>query len=84
MRSYEQPDSLLPNTFIVVRIDGRGFTKYVPVFCIRSIPVTRHNHRPIHRHIHICFCFLLLSAALCPSLLGSLYAGSGTRYSLVM
>ena len=30
MRNFEQPDTLLPNTFIVVRIDGRGFTKYVP------------------------------------------------------
>ncbi|KAJ4292825.1 tRNA-His guanylyltransferase [Kalmusia sp. IMI 367209] len=27
VRSFEQPDHLLPNTFIVVRIDGRGFTK---------------------------------------------------------
>lgn len=28
MRNFEQPDNLLPNTFVVVRIDGRGFTKY--------------------------------------------------------
>ena len=28
VRNFEQPDSLLPNTWIVVRIDGRGFTKY--------------------------------------------------------
>ncbi|PSN67134.1 tRNAHis guanylyltransferase, partial [Corynespora cassiicola Philippines] len=27
VRSFEQPDSLLANTWIVVRIDGRGFTK---------------------------------------------------------
>ncbi|CAI6339880.1 unnamed protein product [Periconia digitata] len=27
VRAYEQPDILLPNTYIVVRIDGRGFTK---------------------------------------------------------
>ncbi|KAL7943170.1 tRNAHis guanylyltransferase [Trichoderma barbatum] len=27
VRNFEQPDSLLPNTWIVVRIDGRGFTK---------------------------------------------------------
>ncbi|KAF1954641.1 Thg1-domain-containing protein [Byssothecium circinans] len=27
VRSYEQPDILLPSTYIVVRIDGRGFTK---------------------------------------------------------
>jgi hypothetical protein len=29
VRSFEQPDSLLANTWIVVRIDGRGFSKYV-------------------------------------------------------
>ncbi|KAF2677784.1 Thg1-domain-containing protein [Lentithecium fluviatile CBS 122367] len=28
VRSFEQADILLPNTFIVVRIDGRGFTKF--------------------------------------------------------
>ncbi|CAK7263430.1 tRNA-His guanylyltransferase [Sporothrix epigloea] len=27
VRLFEQPDALLPNTWIVVRIDGRGFTK---------------------------------------------------------
>ncbi|KAF2638245.1 Thg1-domain-containing protein [Massarina eburnea CBS 473.64] len=27
VRLYEQPDTLLQNTFIVVRLDGRGFTK---------------------------------------------------------
>ncbi|KAF1851499.1 Thg1-domain-containing protein [Cucurbitaria berberidis CBS 394.84] len=27
VRSFEQPDSLLSNTWIVVRIDGRGFSK---------------------------------------------------------
>ncbi|CAK7273260.1 tRNA-His guanylyltransferase [Sporothrix epigloea] len=27
VRLFEQPDQLLPNTWIVVRIDGRGFTK---------------------------------------------------------
>ncbi|KAL0935233.1 tRNA guanylyltransferase, partial [Colletotrichum truncatum] len=27
VKSFEQPDTLLPNTWIVVRIDGRGFTK---------------------------------------------------------
>lgn len=29
VRSFEQPDVLLSNTWIVVRIDGRGFSKYV-------------------------------------------------------
>ncbi|KAK4191805.1 tRNA guanylyltransferase [Podospora australis] len=28
VRNFEQPDNLLPNTWIVVRIDGRGFTKF--------------------------------------------------------
>jgi tRNA(His) 5'-end guanylyltransferase len=28
VRNFELPDNLLPNTFVVVRIDGRGFTKY--------------------------------------------------------
>jgi tRNA(His) guanylyltransferase len=27
VKSFEQPDVLLPNTWIVVRIDGRGFHK---------------------------------------------------------
>ncbi|PVH93763.1 Thg1-domain-containing protein [Periconia macrospinosa] len=27
VRSFEQPDTLLPNTYVVVRIDGKGFTK---------------------------------------------------------
>ncbi|KAH7027446.1 tRNAHis guanylyltransferase [Microdochium trichocladiopsis] len=27
VKNFEQPDTLLPNTWIVVRIDGRGFTK---------------------------------------------------------
>ncbi|KAK0747863.1 Thg1 C terminal domain-containing protein [Apiosordaria backusii] len=28
VKNFEQPDNLLPNTWIVVRIDGRGFTKF--------------------------------------------------------
>lgn len=28
MKQFEQPDRLLPNTWIVIRIDGRGFTKF--------------------------------------------------------
>ncbi|KAF2839354.1 tRNAHis guanylyltransferase [Patellaria atrata CBS 101060] len=28
VRFFEQPDNLLPNTWIVVRIDGRSFTKF--------------------------------------------------------
>lgn len=29
VRNFELPDPLIPNTFAVVRIDGRGFHKYV-------------------------------------------------------
>ncbi|KAF9515076.1 hypothetical protein BS47DRAFT_1316290 [Hydnum rufescens UP504] len=28
VRSYEQPDPLLPNTFLVVRVDGHGFHRF--------------------------------------------------------
>ncbi|KAK4129420.1 tRNAHis guanylyltransferase [Parathielavia appendiculata] len=28
VKQFEQPDNLLPNTWVVVRIDGRGFTKF--------------------------------------------------------
>jgi tRNAHis guanylyltransferase len=28
VKAFEQPDLLLPNTWIVVRIDGRGFHKW--------------------------------------------------------
>ncbi|PQE18848.1 hypothetical protein CJF32_00006567 [Rutstroemia sp. NJR-2017a WRK4] len=28
VKNFEQPDLLLPNTWIVVRIDGRGFHKF--------------------------------------------------------
>ncbi|KAI5864820.1 tRNA guanylyltransferase [Durotheca rogersii] len=27
VKQFEQPDNLLPNTWVIVRIDGRGFTK---------------------------------------------------------
>lgn len=30
VRNYELPDALMPNTFIVIRVDGRGFHKCVP------------------------------------------------------
>ena len=32
VKRFEQTDYLLPNTWIVVRIDGRGFTKQVSLF----------------------------------------------------
>ena len=28
VKDFEQPDNLMPETFIVVRVDGRGFTKF--------------------------------------------------------
>ena len=28
VRSFEQSDGILPNTFIVVRLDGKGFHKF--------------------------------------------------------
>lgn len=31
VRNFELPDPLMPNTFAVVRIDGRGFHK-----CVRN------------------------------------------------
>lgn len=37
VKQFEQPDSLLPNTWIVVRLDGRGFTKYVPSSFLKDI-----------------------------------------------
>ena len=38
VRSFEQPDILLSNTWIVVRIDGRGFSKYV-AFCFFRLSI---------------------------------------------
>ncbi len=57
VRLFEQPDALLPNTFIVVRIDGRGFSKYLlPHFlvnvllpsCPRSPADGAHLQPPAH------------------------------------
>lgn len=31
VKSYETPDNLLPGTFIVVRLDGHAFHKYVSI-----------------------------------------------------
>jgi tRNA(His) guanylyltransferase len=33
VRNFELPDALLPNTFVLVRVDGRGFHKSV---CLSS------------------------------------------------
>lgn len=34
VRSFELPDVLLPHTWVVVRIDGKGFTKCVAAVCL--------------------------------------------------
>ena len=33
VKTFEQSTTLLPNTYMIVRIDGRGFHKLVPEFC---------------------------------------------------
>jgi tRNA(His) guanylyltransferase len=33
VRNFELPDPLLQGTYIVVRVDGRGFHKYVDLSC---------------------------------------------------
>lgn len=48
MKDFEQTDTLLPNTWIVVRIDGRGFHKLVSSFSFSFL-----NARLL------CFCLLL-------------------------
>jgi len=37
VKYFEQNDVLLPNTWIVVRIDGRGFHKLVSVLLLQQI-----------------------------------------------
>jgi tRNA(His) 5'-end guanylyltransferase len=44
VKGFELDDSLLPDCFIVVRIDGKGFTKWV------SRSVARLEERPGGRH----------------------------------
>jgi len=38
VKSFEQPDVLLPNSWIVVRIDGRGFHRYDTTFVLLHFP----------------------------------------------
>jgi hypothetical protein len=47
VKSFEQSDLLLPNTWIVVRIDGRGFHKSVLSF---SPPSSLHSTGVNTRH----------------------------------
>jgi tRNA(His) guanylyltransferase len=55
VKDFEQDDTLLKGCFIVVRIDGKGFTKWV---CMHAEPpcnhaaLTRvHHHHPLpHKH----------------------------------
>ena len=36
VKAFEQCTTLLPNTYMIVRLDGRGFHKFVPDFCSTS------------------------------------------------
>ncbi|BDD57325.1 Glucose-responsive transcription factor [Monascus purpureus] len=36
VKQFEQPDVLLPNTWIVVRIDGRGFHRFSDRYCFQK------------------------------------------------
>lgn len=51
VRQFEQPDALLANTWIVVRIDGRGFSKYVHQFSLLHLSwqtfSVRHMQVPV-------------------------------------
>ena len=55
VKSYESPDSLLPSTYIVVRIDGRGFHRYAcphPYNPINSLPIRANLlHLDYHRNM---------------------------------
>jgi hypothetical protein len=42
VKGYEQDDRLLPGCFIVVRLDGKGFTKYVRL-CVRDGCIDMHG-----------------------------------------
>lgn len=46
VKQFEQPDSLLPNTWIVVRIDGRGFTKYASITSYERSPTLVSDTAP--------------------------------------
>ena len=36
VKAFEQCTTLLPNTYMIVRLDGRAFHKFVPDFCSTS------------------------------------------------
>jgi tRNA(His) 5'-end guanylyltransferase len=44
VRNFEQPDILLANTWIVVRIDGRGFSKYVRFLTFKFFSKVTSHH----------------------------------------
>ena len=48
VRHFELPDNLLPNTYIVVRIDGRNFHKYA-AFSLSSFSGCISSSAPHHR-----------------------------------
>jgi hypothetical protein len=73
VRNFEQPDILLANTWIVVRIDGRGFSKYVRFLTLKFFSkVTSHHyfflsscpHTHMMRHLGPQ-CLLSCQAAYC-------------------
>lgn len=58
VKGFEQDDTLLRNCWIVVRIDGRGFTKY-------ALSLTSYFHSGIVSN-PILFSFFFLQVYRCP------------------
>src|ERR1700761_7268884 len=51
VREYERDEILLPNTWIVVRIDGRGFHKYVFPSQLYGVPGLAYLHFLVESHL---------------------------------
>lgn len=55
VRLFEKDDSLLPNTYIVIRIDGRGFHRYKVIIykciniCYKLYHIKKKKHYTIYR-----------------------------------
>lgn len=50
VKNFETDDALLPACWIVIRIDGKGFTKYTAIFdslVKRARVANRHFHRTV-------------------------------------
>lgn len=43
VKTFERSTTLLPNTYMVVRIDGRGFHKWVPDICSMFVSSATHT-----------------------------------------